>query len=360
MDKKVIVKLEDFEKNYGEKTVIKNLNLEVYEGEFLTLLGSSGCGKTTILRCISGLELPTKGKIYLDNEDVTFKDPQKRHVNTIFQNYALFPFMSVKDNVAFGLKMKKVDEKEIEKRVSNMIKLVHLEGYENRKPKELSGGEQQRVSIIRGLINNPRVLLLDEPLSALDLKLRKKMQIELKHLQKKLGITFIYVTHDQDEALSMSDRIVVLNKGKIEQIGTPLEVYENPKSEYVANFLGEANIFKGKVIKNEDNKSIIETDNKEFITVVGDYPIDSKLSVVVRPENIKLSKTERKMNCIKGVIKDEIYDGSVTKLIIKTENETIKQLTIGNDRPFRENDEVFMYWTLDDCVIMGSAKDEKK
>ncbi len=360
MDKKVIVRLENFEKKYGNKVVIKELDLEVYEGEFLTLLGSSGCGKTTILRCISGLEKPTNGKIYLDNEDVTFTDPQKRNVNTIFQNYALFPFMSVKENVIFGLKMKKINNSEIEKQFNKMIKLVHLEGYENRKPKELSGGEQQRVSIIRGLINNPRVLLLDEPLSALDLKLRKQMQIELKQLQKKLGITFIYVTHDQDEALSMSDRIVVLNNGKIEQIGTPLEVYENPISEYVANFLGEANIFKGKVINNIDNKSVIEINNKETIIINGEYKNGSEIKVVVRPENIKLSKTERKNNCFKGKVNDEIYDGSVTKLIIKTENYTIRQLSIGNDRQYKEGDNVYLYWTIDDAIIIGSDLNEKK
>ena len=192
-EKKVIVKLESFGKSYGEKEVIKNIDLDVYEGEFITLLGSSGCGKTTILRTISGLDEPTKGKVFIDGEDVTHVEARKRQVNTIFQNYALFPLMNVYDNVAFGLRMKKISEEEIFKRVNKMLKLVHLEGYEERLPKELSGGEQQRVSIIRGLINNPKVLLLDEPLSALDLKLRKKMQIELKQLQRKLGITFINV-----------------------------------------------------------------------------------------------------------------------------------------------------------------------
>ena len=245
--KKAIVELKDFSKSYGEKTIIEKVDLKVYEGEFLTLLGSSGCGKTTILRSISGLDHPTTGKVYIDGEDVTELEPPKRKVNTIFQNYALFPLMTIEENVAFGLKMKHIPKEEINKRVKNMLELVHLEGYEKRKPKELSGGEQQRVSIIRGLINNPKVLLLDEPLSALDLKLRKQMQIELKQLQKKLGITFIYVTHDQDEALSMSDRIVVLRNGQIEQIGSPVEVYENPESLYVADFLGEANVFNGKI-----------------------------------------------------------------------------------------------------------------
>ena len=252
--KKVIVKLEGFGKNYGKKEVIKDINLEIYEGEFLTLLGSSGCGKTTILRSISGLDTPTFGKVYIDSVDVTNLEPPKREVNTIFQNYALFPLMTIEDNVAFGLKMKNVPKDEIKERVAKMMELVHLEGYEKRKPKELSGGEQQRVSIIRGLINNPKVLLLDEPLSALDLKLRKKMHIELKQLQKKLGITFIYVTHDQDEALSMSDRIVLLKDGKIEQIGSPVDIYENPNSLYVADFIGEINKFTGEIISETSEK----------------------------------------------------------------------------------------------------------
>ena len=297
---KVIVKLENFSKSYGNKEIIKNLNLEVYEGEFLTLLGSSGCGKTTILRSISGLDYPTSGKIYLDGVDVTDLEPQKRQVNTIFQNYALFPLMTIEENIAFGLKMKKVPKDEIGKRVKKMIELVHLEGYEKRKPKELSGGEQQRVSIVRGLINNPKVLLLDEPLSALDLKLRKKMQIELKHLQKKLGITFIYVTHDQDEALSMSDRIVVLNKGKIEQVGTPVEIYDYPNSLFVAHFIGETNLIKGYVTHKEPGKIKIKTkEGFEIVTIYDEFEVDDKINLVIRPEDIRLTKTEKDVNCLK-------------------------------------------------------------
>ena len=252
--KKVIVRLEGFGKSYGKKEVIKDIDLEVYEGEFLTLLGSSGCGKTTILRSISGLDIPTYGKVYIDDEDVTNLEPPKRQVNTIFQNYALFPLMNIYDNIAFGLRMKKVSEDEIKKRVNEMLELVHLEGYEHRFPRDLSGGEQQRVSLARGLVNRPKVLLLDEPLSALDLKLRKKMQIELKMLQRKLGITFIYVTHDQDEALSMSDRIVVLRNGKIEQIDSPTDIYDKPNSLYVAEFIGDANSF---VTKDVPSYSIV-------------------------------------------------------------------------------------------------------
>lgn len=358
--KKVIVKLENFSKSYGEKEIIKDINLEVYEGEFLTLLGSSGCGKTTILRSISGLDYPTSGKVYIDGEDVTNLEPPKRQVNTIFQNYALFPLMTIEENIAFGLKMKKIPKDEIKKRVDAMLELVHLEGYEKRKPKELSGGEQQRVSIVRGLINNPKVLLLDEPLSALDLKLRKKMQIELKQLQKKLGITFIYVTHDQDEALSMSDRIVVLREGKIEQIGSPVEVYENPESLYVADFLGEANVFNGRIVSIEGSKSIVRTHNKDIVIFNNDFLEGNEVNIVVRPENIKLTRTERKNNCFEGKIIEQIYDGAFTKILIKVGKSIVKSLISGNDKLYKTGEEIYLYWTIEDAIILGSEKHGQK
>ena len=358
--KKIIVKLEDFSKSYGKKEIIKDINLEVYEGEFLTLLGSSGCGKTTILRSISGLDYPTSGKVYIDGEDVTNLEPPKRQVNTIFQNYALFPLMTIEDNIAFGLKMKKVNKDEIKKRVKEMLELVHLEGYEKRKPNELSGGEQQRVSIVRGLINNPKVLLLDEPLSALDLKLRKKMQIELKQLQKKLGITFIYVTHDQDEALSMSDRIVVLKNGNIEQIGSPIEVYENPNSLYVADFLGEANVFNGIVVEVNANKSIVSINGyNNFNILNNEFNVGDKVNIVVRPENVKISKVEKKINCLNGKIYEMIYDGAFTKILIRSNRKTIKAIVSGNDRLYNIGDEIYFYWTTDDAIVLGSEPDEK-
>jgi len=357
---KVIVKLENFSKSYGKKEIINNINLEVYEGEFLTLLGSSGCGKTTILRSISGLDYPTSGKVYIDEEDVTSLEPQKRKVNTIFQNYALFPLMTVEENIGFGLKMKKVPKKEINKRVKKMLDLVHLVGYEKRKPKDLSGGEQQRVSIARGLINNPRVLLLDEPLSALDLKLRKQMQIELKQLQRKLGVTFIYVTHDQDEALSMSDRIVVLKNGKIEQIGSPIEVYENPKSLYVADFLGEANIFHGKVIAKNENKCLVLLEDNNEVVIYSNLEINNEVDLVVRPENIKITKTERPRNCFQGIIYEQIYDGAFMKNLIKVGNKTIKSIISGNDKLYNINDNVYVYWTIEDAIVIESEKRNEK
>ena len=357
--KKVIVKLEGFGKNYGKKEVIKDIDLEVYEGEFLTLLGSSGCGKTTILRSISGLDIPTFGKIYIDGEDVTNLEPPKRQVNTIFQNYALFPLMNIYDNIAFGLRMKKVPEDEIKTRVNEMLELVHLEGYEKRFPRELSGGEQQRVSLARGLINRPKVLLLDEPLSALDLKLRKMMQIELKMLQRKLGITFIYVTHDQDEALSMSDRIVVLRNGKIEQIDSPNDIYDKPNSLYVAEFIGDTNIISSMVEKIDEDKKLIYLDGNMIANLNGVYNICDKVDIVLRPENIKISSTLKKQNSLVGVVKELIYDGSSTKLIFKINGKMIKVVVFGNDKKYEVGQELNLYWDIEDMIVFGRDKDGK-
>ena len=243
------LELKDLKKSFtpGEY-VLQGINLKIEQGEFVTLLGSSGCGKTTTLRIIAGLEQPDSGSVWLEGRDVTNLEPNERDVNTVFQNYALFPHMNVADNIGYGLKIRKVPKADIRKKVKEMLELVQLEGYEKRKPAELSGGQKQRVAIARALANNPRVLLLDEPLGALDLQLRRAMQLELKRLQKKLGITFIYITHDQEEAINMSDRIVVMNKGRFEQIGTPDEIYDHPRTSYVATFVGNANILKGTVV----------------------------------------------------------------------------------------------------------------
>jgi len=357
--KKVIVKLEGFGKSFGKKEVIKNIDLEVYEGEFLTLLGSSGCGKTTILRSISGLDTPTVGKVYIDSEDVTNLEPPKRQVNTIFQNYALFPLMNIYDNIAFGLRMKKVDEDEIKKRVNEMLELVHLEGYEKRFPRDLSGGEQQRVSLARGLINRPKVLLLDEPLSALDLKLRKMMQIELKMLQRKLGITFIYVTHDQDEALSMSDRIVVLKNGKIEQIDSPNDIYDKPNSLYVAEFIGDTNIIKSKVEKIDYEKRFIYLEGNMVANINGNYKVGSSVDIVLRPENIKVSNKLKEVNGIKGNVKELIYDGSSTKLIFEINGEMIKVVVFGNDKRYEVGEEVNLFWDIEDMIVFGRDNNGK-
>lgn len=244
----IVLNIQNITKSFSDEQdktqVLKGISLAVEKGEFVTLLGASGCGKTTLLRIIAGLEYPDGGEILLDGKNITKAEPYERNVNMIFQNYALFPHMTVEENIGYGLKLQKVDKAEIKKRVQDMLSLVQLEGYEKRMPDKLSGGQRQRVAIARAIINNPKVLLLDEPLGALDLKLRRQMQLELKRLQKKLGITFIYITHDQEEAINMSDRIAVMNQGVFEQIGTPNEIYYRPKTSYVANFVGDANLYK--------------------------------------------------------------------------------------------------------------------
>lgn len=240
----MLLELKNLTKSFGTNQVLKGIDMKIEEGEFITLLGSSGCGKTTTLRIIAGLEEPDEGQVLLNGKDITALEPNHRDINTVFQNYALFPYMNVEKNISYGLRLKKVPKEEIKKHVEEMLSMVQLEGYGKRKPEELSGGQKQRVAIARAVINRPGVLLLDEPLGALDLKLRRQMQSELKNLQKKLGITFIYITHDQEEAINMSDRIAVMRGGVFEQVGTPNEIYYHPRTSYVADFVGNANIFR--------------------------------------------------------------------------------------------------------------------
>ena len=355
----ILVKLDKVSKKYNDKYIIKDLSLDVYEGEFLTLLGASGCGKTTILRMISGLEAVTSGRVYIDGIDVTDIDPTKRKVNTIFQNFALFPHMTVWDNINFGLKMKKIDKKEAVKRIKQAIKLVKLEGFEDRYPPQLSGGQQQRVAIARGIVMNHKVLLLDESLCSLDLKLKRQMQIELKKLQKKLGMTFIYVTHDQDEALTMSDRIVIINKGIIEQIDTPRNIYRKPKTAFVADFIGESNLIKGIISEIQDDYVITKIDNELELKIDNDnYQINETVKLIIRPEDIKITKTKTN-NSIKGIITDEIYDGAMTKYIISiTDKIQLKANFYGIDI-YDKDDEVYL--TIDkENIITIRGKNERK
>ena len=300
----VSLELKEIKKSFTEgEAVLDNISLEISKGEFITLLGSSGCGKTTTLRIIAGLEQPDAGSVWLYGREVTGLEPNQRDVNTVFQNYALFPHMNVAENIGYGLKLKKVPKSEIRKKVSQMLELVQLKGYEKRKPSELSGGQKQRVAIARALVNNPKVLLLDEPLGALDLQLRRAMQIELKHLQKKLGITFIYITHDQEEAINMSDRIAVMKDGRIEQIGTPDEIYNHPKTSYVATFVGNANILHGVAESIQGENAIVKIGNDRVIVKLETSQQNTedtggkqhlaageKVTLAVRSENILLQE----------------------------------------------------------------------
>ena len=286
-----IIEIKNVSKTYGDNTVLNNLSLNIRKNEFLTLLGPSGCGKTTTLKILAGFENSDIGKVLFNDEDISALPPYKRQLNTVFQKYALFTHMNVYDNIAFGLKIKKVSKNEIDKKVSEMLKLVALEGFEKRSIDSLSGGQQQRVAIARALVNEPKVLLLDEPLGALDLKLRKEMQSELKRIQQRLGITFIFVTHDQEEALTMSDTIVVMNKGIIQQMGSPEDIYNEPANAFVADFIGESNIVDGIML--EDLK--VEFCNHVFTCVDKGFNSNEVVDVVIRPEDIEIISPEKGM-----------------------------------------------------------------
>ena len=280
-----IIEIKNVSKSFGEKCILRDVSIYVKQGEFLTLLGPSGCGKTTLLRMIAGFGSPDSGEILINGTDITNMPPHERPVNTVFQRYALFPHLDVYENIAFGLKLQKVPEAEIEKRVRKVLKMVSMTDYEDRDVESLSGGQQQRVAIARAIVNQPKVLLLDEPLSALDLKMRKDMQIELKEMHRKLGITFIYVTHDQEEALTLSDTIVVLDDGNIRQIGTPTDIYNEPQNAFVADFIGESNILNGKMIKDK----LVEFAGHEFECVDEGFGENVDVDVVVRPEDIYIT-----------------------------------------------------------------------
>ncbi|MGN0415324.1 MAG: ABC transporter ATP-binding protein [Agathobacter sp.] len=352
-----IVEIEGVNKVYGKNHVVKDLNLTVEEGEFLTLLGSSGCGKTTTLRMIAGFEEPTTGSIKVEGENIEDKEPFERNVNTVFQSYALFPHKTIFDNIAYGLKMKKVPKPEIKKRVTEMMELVQLEGFEKRYPSQLSGGQKQRVAIARALINRPRVLLLDEPLGALDLKLRKQMQLELKRLQKKLNITFIYVTHDQEEALTMSDRIAIMHDGILDQLGTPTEIYESPATKFVATFIGETNIFDGTVSYVHENNVQVMIENG-FISGIGEgFKFGEYLTVSVRPEKMKFSENPVEGFGITATVKDYVYVGSVIKCIVSLPNgnELKIERLAGQSLP-ELGSRIYPYWNKEDAVLIHSKE----
>ena len=313
-----LIDLENISKDFNGTTVLDGINLYVRKKEFVTLLGPSGCGKTTTLRIIGGFEYPTTGRVLFEGKDISSLPPYKRKVNTVFQKYALFPHLNVQDNIAFGLKLNKVPKEEIRRRVDAMLELVNLRGYGKRGVDALSGGQQQRVAIARALINEPEVLLLDEPLGALDLKLRKEMQLELKNMQQRLGITFLYVTHDQEEALTMSDTVVVMQDGHILQIGDPKRIYDEPVNSFVADFIGESNILRGMMLRDE----LVEFCGHAFACVDAGFGENAPVDVVVRPEDIMIVGED--VGQLVGTVKSVLFKGVHYEMMIDTGDFTFK------------------------------------
>ena len=328
-DEQRLIELRGVSKSFGDTQVLHNIDLYIRKREFVTLLGPSGCGKTTLLRILGGFLQPSEGKVLFDGEDIVSVPPYKREINTVFQKYALFPHMDVYDNIAFGLTLKKEPKDVIEQKVMRMLRLVSLEDYAHRNVTELSGGQQQRIAIARALVNEPSVLLLDEPLGALDLKLRKEMQQELKYIQQEVGITFIFVTHDQEEALTMSDKIVVMNAGEIQQIGTPTEIYRTPVNEFVAKFIGETNIIDGVMLEDD----LVMFEDKKFACRARGYNKNQKVDVVIRPEHLDI--VPRAEGMLKGTVKSQLFKGMHYETVVETRvgtSITVK-MQVSQDRP---------------------------
>lgn len=369
--------LQNVSKHFGEVSAVDSVSLSVQRGEFLTLLGPSGCGKTTLLRMLAGFESPDAGRVFLGGVDVTDVPPYRRDVTTVFQHYALFPHMNVFGNVAFGLERRRLSREEIVSRVTRTLELVRMSDLDRRQPSELSGGQKQRVALARALVLEPKVLLLDEPLAALDLKLRKEMQVELKGLQRRLGISFIYVTHDQEEALTMSDRIVVMNAGHIEQIGRAEEIYERPRTEFVAGFIGVSNIIEGiiegiveggsvegGIVESGIVEGIDETEGYSLVSIAGanirvmtdDHQKGSRVRVLVRPEKISISKNHGP-SALRGKIESAVYLGESTQWRISLDDGQWITVLEQNREPFRQNEDrigqtVFLTWEPQSVVIL--------
>lgn len=346
-DKKSLLRIRGLSKSYDDTQILKGIDLDIYDGEFLTLLGPSGCGKTTLLRLIGGFEMPDTGSMQLDGVDITSLPAEKRPINTVFQQYALFPHMSVFDNIAYGLKLKKVPKDEIKIRVKEALEMVQLEHTINRRPQDLSGGQQQRIAIARAVVNRPKMLLLDEPLSALDAKMRVQMQSELKRLQRELGITFVFVTHDQEEALSMSDRIAVMKAGEFQQIDSPIRIYESPANLFTANFIGETNLFKARVLEISDTRIKVEvTEQKDGFHPVRDLPrpkfevqVGQSINLLLRPEDIRVYYLNEGYDGLVGYVVDSAYKGSTLDSVIKLENGNMVKAS----EYFNEDDPNFNY-----------------
>ncbi|MDR2362923.1 MAG: ABC transporter ATP-binding protein [Spirochaetaceae bacterium] len=371
------VGIKEISKSFGDFKVLNAVNLEIQKGEFFSLLGPSGCGKTTLLRIIAGFETPDVGVVTFDGADVLPLPPNRRQANTVFQNYALFPHLTVFENVAFSLRLKKLQKNEVNSRVTEYLKLVQLEGHAHKKPNQLSGGQKQRVAIARALINEPRVLLLDEPLSALDAKLRQHMLIELDQIHDKIGITFIYVTHDQQEALSVSDRIAVMNQGNVLQVGTPHDIYESPATDFVARFIGETNLFDASVTSVEK----LDRPDPEYmaylfipelgnikVTTVDEIRPGQQVIFTIRPEKILISKekpaTKREdINLFQGTVDEPIYSGFQTKFYVKTREKVLVRVIKQHAKYSDEGpdivwkDSVFLSWSANDGYIVGIKDD---
>lgn len=358
------IQIEGITKSYDDVTPVKDISFSVYKGEFFSLLGRSGCGKTTLLRILAGFEKPTAGKILIDGVDITNLPAYKRPVNMMFQSYALFPHMTVYQNIAFGLKQDKLSKNVIDERVGEMLNLVQLDGYEDRKPDQLSGGQKQRVALARTLAKRPKLILLDEPLTALDKRLREETQFELVNIQEKVGITFILVTHDQEEAMTMSTRMAIMDEGKIRQIGVPHDVYEFPNSRYVAQFIGSINLFDGIVIEQDTDHVLIETHEMECrcqATHTGALPLGSNITLAIRPEKIMISTTkpEYQYNWARGVIQEIAYLGDVSIYYIKLDSSKMVMATLPNllrlaERNFQWEDTVYLFWRSENSLVLVS------
>jgi spermidine/putrescine transport system ATP-binding protein len=360
---KAIVKLENLCKHFGDVIAVEDVNLEIEEGEFVTLLGPSGCGKTTTLRMIAGLEMPTSGLLFLEGQDVTNTAPEKRPVNMVFQAYALFPHMTIAENIAFGPMIKKWSKEEIERDVEEMLRLVQLEGFGPRKSNQLSGGQAQRVALARALINRPKVLLLDEPLGALDLKLRKAMQLELRSIHERLGMTFVYVTHDQEEAMVMSDRIVLMNEGRIVQVGSPTELYNNPSSEFASSFIGEANLLSGQIRALAGDHTQVEIDGLVVLTPVrAGLSVGQRAIVSIRPERANLFAQEEDApqswgNVFPGQVDSAIFLGPIARYHIRLTNDQVvivDQATMDGVLSYHVNDQLYVGWETASNVILAA------
>jgi len=353
------VQLVDLVKRFGDFTAVSGINLDMPSGEFFSLLGPSGCGKTTTLRMIAGFERPTEGQILLDGVDMAQTPPHKRNVNTVFQNYALFPHLTVEENVAFGLRYKKVSKQEAREKVGRSLELVQLTGFEKRRPSQLSGGQQQRVALARALILNPAVLLLDEPLGALDAKLRKRLQIELKALQEEVGITFVYVTHDQEEALTMSDRIAVMSQGHVEQVGPPQEIYEAPTTAYVADFLGVSNLMDADAEGAADGGCRVKLGEFAMIAGQGQSDIRGKAKVTIRPERVGLGASgDTGANRIPGMVERVVYVGSVLHVFVTLAPGERIQAWVTNDgdaEPFAQGTAISVSFPQDALRVLADT-----